>query len=261
MAAAMIDSRRSVMNAQCQGMVFAIALLTLAAPADAQYALAGGANAISVNGEAEIRVVPDEVLLSLGVETFDKVLKSAKSLNDDRIKKTIASARGFGVLAEHIQTDYIGIEPRYHNSDISRELLGYVVRKTVLIRLKDISKFEDLLSAALEAGVTHVHGIDFRTTELRKHRDQARVLALKAAQEKAELLARESGRRVGKAMSIGEASYGYHSSYGSWWGGRYGSTAQNVVQSFGGAALERDGTLAPGQISIRVNVGASFSLD
>ena len=64
-------------------------------------------------------------------------------------------------------------------------------------------KFEDLLSDALEAGVTHVQGIEFRTTELRKHRDRARSLALKAAQEKAELLADGAGRKIGKAISIG----------------------------------------------------------
>jgi uncharacterized protein YggE len=248
------------MNLRHLGTFSVIALIALTTSAQMPLVARGG-DAISVNGEAEVRVVPDEVLLSLGVETFDKVLKSAKGLNDDRIKKTIGVARSHGVLAEHIQTDYIGIEPKYHRSDVTQELLGYAVRKTVLIRLKDISKFEELLSGALEAGVTHVHGIEFRTTELRKHRDHARLLGLKAAQEKAELLAKESGRRLGKVTSIGEASYGYHSSYGSWWGSRYGSMAQNVVQSVGGASLEGDSTLSPGQIAIRVSVHVSFSLD
>ena len=105
-----------------------------------------------------------------------------------------------------------------------------------------------------------MHGIEFRTTELRKFRDQARLLAVKAAREKADLLARESGRRVGKAVSIGEASYGYHSSYGSWWGGRYSSMTQNITQNLGGSPLESDSTLAPGQISIRASVHTSFVL-
>lgn len=250
------------MNLRRLGTLSVIALLALVTSAQAPFIARTGGDVISVSGEAEVRVVPDEVLLSLGVETFDKVLKSAKSLNDAAIRKAIAVARDHGVPAESIQTDYIGIEPKYHQSDVTRELLGYVVRKSILIRLRDISKFEDLLSGALEAGVTHVHGIEFRTTELRRYRDQARLLALKAAQEKAGLLATESGRKIGKALSIGEASYGYLSSYGSWWGGgRYNSMAQNVVQSFGGASLESDSTLAPGQIAIRVSVGVSFVLD
>ena len=218
-------------------------------------------NVISVNGEAEVRVVPDEVVLNFGVETFDSVLRTAKAMNDERVKKTIAAARDRGVAAEHIQTDYVGIEPRYPRSDITTGILGYVTRKSIVIRLKDLTRFEDLLSAALEAGVTHVHGIDFRTTELRKYRDEARAAALKAAHEKAALLANQASRRMGPVMSISEASYGYHSSYGSGWGNRFGSMSQNSVQSLGGAGLESDATISPGQIAIRVSVSATFALN
>jgi uncharacterized protein YggE len=242
------------------GTLALLVLFALLIPAH-KTVIASSLDTISVTGEAEVRVVPDEVALTLGVETFAKVLSAAKAANDDRIKRTIDAARSFGLPADYVQTDYISIEPKYHQSDVTQELVGFVVRKTVVIRLKDISKFEDLLSAALEAGVTHVHGIEFRTTELRRYRDEARVLALKAAQEKAALLAGQSGRSVGKALSIGEASYGYLSSYGSWWGSRYGSAMQNVVQNFGGAAVGSDSALAPGQISIRVNIGVSFSLE
>jgi uncharacterized protein YggE len=250
------------MNQKFQWMFFFFALFLLSIPARAQFGVGQGTNSISVNGEAEIRVVPDEVILTLGVETFDKVLKTSKSLNDERVKKTISMAQSRGTPSEYIQTDYIGIEPRYRHSDITEELLGYVVRKTIVIRLKDISRFEDLLSDALEAGVTHVQGIEFRTTELRRHRDRARSLALKAAQEKAELLANGAGRKVGKALSIGEASFGYWSSYGSWWGPRYGGgMSQNVSQNFGGASMNSDSSLAPGHISIRVTVGATFALE
>ena len=41
---------------------------------------------ISVSGDAEIRVVPDQVQVSLGVISVDKALSKAKSLNDERIK-------------------------------------------------------------------------------------------------------------------------------------------------------------------------------
>jgi uncharacterized protein YggE len=242
-------------------MLSGVVLLTVAVAAHSPLPPSSVQDTVNVGGEAEIRVVPDEVLLSLGVETFDKVLRVAKTQNDDRIRRTIALARSFAVQPEHIQTDYVGIEPKYDRGDIALMLQGFVVRKTILIRLKDIKKYEDLLAGALEAGVTHVHGVDFRTTDLRKHRDQARVLAMTAAQEKAELLAKETGRKVGRVTSIGEASYGYYSSYGSWWGGRYGNQmSQNVSQNFGGASLETDSTLAPGQISIRASVRANFVL-
>jgi len=243
-------------------MSIACFVVVLVTTTNAEPRAAASAGPISVNGEAELRVVPDEVTLSLGVETFNLVLATAKSDNDARITRTIAVAKRAGVPSERIQTDFLSIEPRYRDGNIALDLLGYVVRRTVVIRLGEISKFESLLTDALGAGVTHVHGVDFRTTELRRYRDEARTMALKAAREKATLLSKELGRNLGEVLSINEASYGYFSSYGSWWGGgRWNMQTQNVVQSFGGAAMASDSAMAPGQISIRVSVGASFNLE
>jgi uncharacterized protein YggE len=251
------------MNRKFRCMSFVAVLFTVSISAQAQYyARMMDPNSITTNGEAEVRVVPDEVKLALGVETYDKVLKVSKTLNDDIIKKTIASAKNAGIPDKYIQTDYIRIQPEYkYDYSVSSGVVGYSVRRTIMITLKEITKFEDVLTAALESGVSHVHGVEFRTTELRKHRDEARRLALRAAKEKAELLAREAGRPLGKMSSVGESSFGYWSSYSSWWGNRYGSATQNSVQNIGGASIDSDSTLSPGQIAIRATVSTSFVLE
>jgi uncharacterized protein len=217
---------------------------------------------ISVSGNAEVRVVPDEVILILGVETSDMDLLKAKSQNDERVKRLLALAAQFEIKPEHLQTDYISIEPRYQDSYTQANFLGYWVRKTVIITLKDTSKFEDLLTQALQSGANYVHGIEFRTTELRKYRDQARALAIAAAREKAVALSKELGHEVGQPLSIREDSFGWWSSYGSWWGSRYGGgQAQNVVQNSGsGAAPSDDSTIALGQITVSASVSVSFAL-
>ncbi|MFH1140849.1 MAG: SIMPL domain-containing protein, partial [Chloroflexota bacterium] len=151
---------------------------------------------ISVTGSANVMVVPDEVALTVGVENSDLVLTKAKNDNDAIIKRVLAEVQNLGVEERYIQTDYISIEPRYQDAYLKdasqkRELIGYFVRKNIAFTLKDVSRFEDLYSTILESGVTHVYGIEFRTTELRKYRDQARVLAIQAARGKAEALAKE----------------------------------------------------------------------
>ena len=122
---------------------------------------------ITVTGEAEVRVVPDEINLSLGVETTDKNLERSKSENDERVKRVLALGPTFGIDPKQIQTGFISIEPWYRVYN-QVESLEYRVRRSIAITLKDTTKFEGLLSRALEAGVTNVHGIQFRTTELRK---------------------------------------------------------------------------------------------
>jgi uncharacterized protein YggE len=218
---------------------------------------------ITVTGDAEVRVVPDEVILTLGVETWDEDLATAKKRNDARVKKVLAAAEKHGVEARHIKTDYISIEPRYHDNYEKGEFIGYFVRKTIVITLRDISKFEDLLTdALLDAGANYVHGVRFRTTELRKHRDQARVLAIKAAKEKAEALSKELGQKVGKPHAIREEYAGWWSWYNAWWGSRWsGGMAQNVIQDVGEIPSAAEGNISPGQIAVSAKVTVSFELE
>lgn len=220
------------------------------------------ARLITVTGEAEVNVVPDEVILTLGVETSNRQLRLAKNANDEIVKKVFAAAQGRGVAAKDIQTDYISIEPRYRDSYEQRDFVGFFVRKTVVITLRDVAKFEDLLSDVLDAGVNYVHGIQFRTTELRKHRDQARSLALQAAREKAVAMAKELGQTVGQPAAITEEQNNWWSGYGAWWGGSYaGAMTQNVIQNAGNAPVFAEGALAPGQIRVTARVTVSFELE
>ena len=201
---------------------------------------------ITVTGEADVRVVPDEVVLTLGVETDDLDLAAAKAENDARMSRVIRAAEEAGLPENLIRTDYLGIEPRYDFNGRERIFLGYWVRKSVSLTLRDIDAFEDLLSDVLQAGTNYVHGIQFRTTELRSHRDRARSLALEAAREKAEMMARELDHTVGETILIREDRSSWWSSYGGWWGGgRGGYMSQNVVQNAPAGGGIAEGVTAP----------------
>ncbi len=216
---------------------------------------------ITVTGDADVRVGPDEVILTLGIETWDEDLKTAKNQNDERVRQALALVKDYGVKSQHIQTDHISIEPRYHDNYEKRGFIGFFVRKTIVITLKDISKFEDLLTDVLDGGVNYVHGVQFRTTELRKYKDEARSLAIKAAQEKAIALAGELGQEVGKPQVIREDQGGWRSGYNAWWGSRWGGgMAQNVIQEVGGNSMGAEDSMAPGQITVNARVTVSFEL-
>jgi len=237
-------------------------ILVLGAWTEAQPA-AGSPRLITVTGEAEVRVVPDEVILTLGVETWNKDLQAARGANDAIVARVLALAGQYGIEPRHVQTDYVSIEPRYRNGYYEeRDFVGFFVNKTIVITLRDLSKFEDLLADSLSAGVNYVHGIQFRTTELRARRDEARALAIRASKEKAVALAGELGQKVGEPQTIQEDQAGWSSPYNSWWSSRWdGGMAQNVIQESGvGAAWSGDGSLAPGQIEVTARVTVAFEL-
>jgi len=218
---------------------------------------------ITVNGDAEVRVVPDEVLLTFGVETNNKKLNLAKEENDQIIKNIFTVAKNLLVEQKHIQTDYLGIEPRYKDYyNHITDFIGYTVKKTIVITIRDLSKFEDVLTNVLGAGANHIHGIKFQTTELRKYKDQARSLAIKAAKEKATAMANELGQKISVPYNIQENNSGWWSGYNSWWGSRWsGLRSQNTIQNVQSPnPVENDGTIALGQIKVNASVTVSFEL-
>jgi uncharacterized protein YggE len=216
---------------------------------------------IMVSGTSEVRVVPDEVILTVGVESVHVDMETAKAENDAIVERALGLLDAFGVESRHAQTDFINIEPRYDTYYDRKTFIGYFVRRNIAITLRDLTQFEGLLSALLDAGVTHVHGIDFRTTELRQHKDQARALAIQAAEEKAAAMAAELGQSLGRPILVREEHSGWASWYSSWWGSYWGgSMAQNVVQNMGDGEWSTDGALALGQIAINAQVSVTFEL-
>lgn len=216
---------------------------------------------VSVTGTAEIKVVPDRVLLSLGVESRDKVLGTARRQNDAAVKQVLAAIQSFAVEPGDIQTGYINVDIRY-NGSMGTVVDHYVVEKAIAVTLRDVSKFEGLLTAVLDAGANHIYDVEFMTSELRKHRDAARALAVKAAIEKANDLAAAGGMKVaGKPIGVTSDSYG-----GGFWYGRRSPYAgganmsQNVYQNVGGGAAP-EGTVALGKISVTAAVTMTFRLD
>jgi len=244
-------------------MVIGICLL---APMAAAAAPDSQPRLITVSGDAEVKVAPDEVELNLGVETWNPSIESAKIQNDKIVSKVIALAPKYKIDSKYVQTDYISIEPTYKPRSYNEGnviVSGYFVRKNICFTLKDVSKFEGLLRDSLDAGANYVHGIEFRTTSLRKYRDQARALAVKAAQEKAIDMAKVLGSKPGKPFSIREDNIWWYSPYSRWWG-RWssGAMAQNVVQNISSSGqASSDSSMALGQISVNAKVSVSFDLE
>src|SRR5687767_14385455 len=126
---------------------------------------------ISTSGDAVVNVVPDEVVLGLGVETFASKLEDAKKANDERAAKLVAVIKAAGVEEKHIQTTTIQLEIRYRSNRPSEGIDGYYARRSYSVTLKQPKGLEPLLDAALTSGANQILGIEYRTKDLRKHRD------------------------------------------------------------------------------------------
>jgi uncharacterized protein YggE len=243
-----------------------LALVLAAAPAPAQTFAPAPERTISVTGSADVQVAPDRAEVALGVETKDLSLETATRDNGDRVRRVLAFLRASGIPEDRLQTDYISITPVYDDRD-SKKLEYYQVRKTIAASVSDLEGFDALLAGVVERGITHVLDVTFRTTELRRHRDDARDRATRAAKEKAERMAAALGARLGPVTSLSDNVWGgwFGGGASGWerWQSRGGpGFAQNVAIDAGGAGGGGDdGTIAPGRIKVTATVQATFRLE
>jgi uncharacterized protein YggE len=207
---------------------------------------------ISVTGTSEIKVVPDQATLILGVESHDKDLAVAKGNNDKSINKLLSLAHSAGIDAKSIQTSALSMGPEYSEEKIPK-LLGYQVSQTISLTLKDLSKYEELLTGALKAGVNRVNGINFTVSDTKKYKEDARLKAVRAAREKAMAIAGELGQTIGKPWEVAEEP-------------EYDGTPNLAFNTaFTGGLTEELTSGAPavagGEVTIRASVRVSFQLE
>ena len=208
---------------------------------------------ITVSGQAEVLVVPDEAVFKMSAVTVDKNLLEAQAKNDEKVKNVLGLARKYGVPANLVQTGHISLDERYSDEEATRKprvFLGYVVTKQIAIVLRDVSNAEALLSDIFKSGITRIQDVEFRSTQVRKYKDQARAMAIKAAREKAAALAREIGQTIGKAYTISEVGYVNNNL----------PMNSNFSTATGSEDSDDESTIALGQISISARVLVSFEL-
>lgn len=228
---------------------------------------------ITVTGNAEVLVEPDEAYISLDVTKLDKVLDIAKKQNDETTAKILEVTRRFNIPAQNVNIRNISVEmknriirdpkkPVYdEDGDLTGEkiFIGYEVSKTIRIKFLELNKFEELFAELLKTGVTEVNSVSFETSKLRQYKDQARDMALKAAKEKATAMAGSVGQTIGKAIRITEGTVSNSTL-------NYSNLNSNSTANFRSTpAVETVstsvGSFSPGTISISAQATVVFVLN
>lgn len=206
---------------------------------------------ITVTGESTVYVKPDEVTLTFGVETKNADAKIAKSSNDKLMSDIHQYLKSQKIDPKNIQTDYVRLNSMYIYNEKERQE-EYVAVNTVSLKLTDIKQYEKIASGLLERGINKINQVTFGSSKLTQHQTEARNLAIKNAQEKAESLAEAIGQSIGKAYYINENSSSYIP---------YPRMAMEMKAMSYDASGSEETTIAPGELEIKGNVTVSFVLN
>lgn len=159
---------------------------------------------IVVEGEAEANVTPDRASVMIGVETEGPDVMAIKTENDKRVKALYGALKGLGISEKDVQTSDLQIHPQYDYSDGKRKLLKYMMRNVVYVTVRDLSKVDKVINAAVSGGVNILDNVRFSLSNAKQIRDSLRIEAVKDAMVKASALASAAGAKAGRVMSIEE---------------------------------------------------------
>ena len=232
----------------CFAAVLLLACVVAAAAEDSN-----GKRYITVTGMADVKAVPDRAIISFGVNSNSKEIEAAKKDNDSKTKQIFEALKQSGIDEKDIQTDRMSIQPRYDYSG-KQVLTGYTVTKNITVLLRSLDKYETVVSGILQAGSNYLNGIEFVVSEKRKYADEARVLALKAAQEKAKAMAAVLGMDAGKPIAIEELQAEQQLYRAA------GKMAANASMNSAMPEPESGGTLSAGTVKISAGVMVKFEL-
>ena len=189
---------------------------------------------ISVQGEAELQLPVDEIVIdALIVSRFRTPSEACK---DNREKSRVLMEYLKTQIADEksIKADYLSIDPVFpsttstksgmknsqnNNQDPfgassdddgasssplpeGRRAIGYVAYRKITIVLSDLKKFEDIYQGIVDKGVNRIDAVTYRSSQEKAQLEKLRLAAVRNARERGQSMAAELGAELSGIKSI-----------------------------------------------------------
>ena len=169
-------------------------------------------NTISVSDTGEIYARPDLALTTFSVVTEKKTVSEALEENSQKMNAVIDFIKNQGIEPKDLKTVGFNIYPRYEwyeKSEIypygKRVLVGYEVRQSLEVKIRDMEKIGVIIQGATDAGANQVGDLQFTIDKQDELKKQARAEAINKAKTKARELASQLGVRLVRITNFSES--------------------------------------------------------
>ena len=163
---------------------------------------------IRASGDGVVTVKPDQVKVSMGVNTQAATAEEATSANAGIVSNVLAEIRKVIGAGGEIRTTGFNVSPIYRSPMPGQAaiIVGYSVTNSVEVTMSDTSAAGRLLDTGVKAGANTVGSIRFSLKDPQPVRAQALRLATQQARAQAEAIAQGLGGRTGRILAASDAS-------------------------------------------------------
>jgi len=158
----------------------------------------------SVVGSGTVYAKADIANIEVGLKTStQKTAAEATAESTNTMNKITAELVKLNIADKDIKTSNYTLTPVYNYTNAKgQELVGYEVNQTLTLKIRDLNKIGDVISQTTAQGANQIGNISFTIDDEFALKNQARALAITKAQEKAVLIANESGMKLGEVKSV-----------------------------------------------------------
>ena len=209
------------------------------------------AREITVDAQGVSFAAPDIATVSIGVNTEGATADKTVESNTKKMNDVIAKIKELGVENKDIQTTTYYLNPKYSWTQEKGSFQdGYTVNQDVTVKVRDLSKVGEILTAVTKTGANVVGNVSFSIEDPEKAKTEAREMAIAKAKEKAEMIAQQTGLKLGKVTNYYEyQEYGY-----------YGKGAIYPTFAEGGGMMDSAAMIEPGTEEVKLNVTLTYKV-
>ncbi|MEM3408534.1 MAG: SIMPL domain-containing protein [Candidatus Micrarchaeia archaeon] len=168
---------------------------------------------VSVTGNAQMKVLPDRVVVYAQILTKSKdSAEEAKNLNAQISDAVLTSLIKAGVNRSDIETSGFSVYPEYDwIQDQGQVLKGYAASNSMKITIADFENAGKIVDAVVNNGglISYIN-YELSAEKMNEYKAQALSEASKDAKTKAESIASGLGKILGDVVSVSASDYNYY---------------------------------------------------
>ncbi|HEX6741815.1 MAG TPA: SIMPL domain-containing protein [Sphingomicrobium sp.] len=151
---------------------------------------------VTASGRADTR--PDEAHLQLGVQSQAASAGEASRLNRDKMTRVTDALAKLGVKPDDLQTRNLTLS----RIDYGRERGQFRAYNVVDVKMRNMARVGDAVTAVTEAGANVMSGPDLRVSDREAASKSAYAAAYRAARARAEAYAGAAGLKIDRVLAI-----------------------------------------------------------
>ncbi len=196
---------------------------------------------IQVQGSGSVDVAPDAFSITFVVEQKGEGVSKLNKQVESDLNNVVDFLLKEGVESSQIQSMQVRLTPRYEPTPQGHRENGFVLSREVTFTHKKLEDYDKLIDGILSRGVTRIQKFDFVISDEASQYENALIKAVKDAKQRAILLSKELGVKLGHVVHISE----------------FGGPVPSVQPRYRMAQAEASASL-PGQQSVSATVNVSF---